>query len=94
MTQPTHPLAIQSNFKLKDLILEILAQSYSILTLDEILLGIKKSKIPHTVDKKIIRRLINKLTKKGLVEYVYIDLSYGVRMVNYHSSSNSLEAAT
>ena len=94
MTQHTHPLTTQSNLKLKDLILEILTVSNSVLTLDEILLGVKKSKIPYVVDKKIIRSLINKLAKKGFVEYVYMDHSYGVRIIDYHFSNNNLEAAT
>ena len=45
MTQQTHPLTTHSNLKLKDLILEILAESNSVLTLDEILRGVKNSGI-------------------------------------------------
>lgn len=88
MTQHTHQLTTHSNLKLKDLILAILAESNSVLTLDEILKGVKNSGIQYKIDKRIIRRLINKLTKKGLVEYVYVDLSYGVRSVNHHISNN------
>ncbi|OLS26931.1 MAG: hypothetical protein HeimC2_13620 [Candidatus Heimdallarchaeota archaeon LC_2] len=94
MTQHTHPLTTHSNLKLKDLILEILIKSNSVLTLDEILRGVIISGIPYKVDKKIIRRLINKLTKKGLVEYVYVNHSYSVRLVDYQFSSNNLEVAT
>lgn len=88
MTQHTHPLTTHSNLKLKDLILEVLIKSNSVLTLDEILRGVKNSGITYNVDKRIIRRLINKLTKKGLVEYVYVDLSYGIRSVNHQISND------
>lgn len=94
MSRYFNQLTPHKNFSLKDLILEILSQRNSVLTLNEILDGVKRSETPYYVDKKIIRRLINKLAKKGLLEYVYVDLSYGVRLVDYHFSSFNIEAVT
>ena len=94
MTQHTHPLTTHRNLNLKDLILNMLTESNSVLALDEILKGVKNSRIQYKIDKRIIRRLITKLAKNGLVEYVYVDLSYGVRLVDFQLNDNNLEAAT
>ena len=86
MTQHLHPLATQSKLNLKNLIIHILEESNSVLTLDEILVAIGRHKFPFDINKSKIRALVNKLAKKGIVEYVYIDLSYGIRLANHQEN--------
>ena len=89
MTQYLYPLTNTSNFNLKELIIQILGKNNSILTLDEILIGLKQSKFPFEINKTKIRGLLNKLAKKEIVEYVYIDLSYGIRLLNRPNTDNN-----
>lgn len=89
MTQHLHQQTTQRKFNLKELIIHILRESNSVLTLDEILIGLKRQKFPFEVNKTKIRNLINKLAKKEIVEYVYIDLSYGIRLMNHHDANIS-----
>ena len=86
MTQHLHPQTTLNKLNLKDLIIHILGESKSVLTLDEILIGLRRHKFPFEINKAKIRGLVNKLAKKEIVEYVYIDLSYSIRLVNHHNS--------
>ncbi|MHA2099506.1 MAG: hypothetical protein ACW99A_12580 [Candidatus Kariarchaeaceae archaeon] len=94
MTQHLHPLKTHSNLKLKEIILIILAENNSVLTLDELLIGLKGYKTTYEINKSKIRRLVNKLAKQGIIEYVYIDLSYGIRLVNSRDDSTNVEVIT
>lgn len=94
MTQHLHPQNTHSNLKLKDYIFHILEESNSVMTLDEILASLIKHNAPYDLNKLKIRRLVNKLARKGLLEYVYIDHSYGVRMVNFHNKNEQIETVT
>ncbi len=94
MTQHLHPQTTQNKLNLKDLIIHILRENKSVLTLDEILIGLKRHKFPFEISKTKIRGLVNKLAKKEIVEYVYIDLSYGIRLMNYHNTNSNIEVVS
>lgn len=85
MTQRLHPQPTQNKLILRELIILILGENNSVLTLDEILIGLKQYKFPFEINKGKIRGLVNKLAKKEIVEYVYIDLSYGIRLMNHNN---------
>ena len=95
MTQHLHPQTTQNKLNLKELILHILQENDSVLTLHEILIGLRRHKFSFEINKTKIRGLINKLAKKEMVEYVYIDLSYGVRLMNRNNTDiNNIEVVS
>ena len=71
---------IKPNMGLKEAIFQVLSKHSTALTVDEIVNSIKRLHVPYEVNATIVNRVLQKLAKQDLVEFVYLDLSYGVRL--------------
>ena len=66
---------------LREVILDIIRQSDHTLTPKEILEESKSYFLPFDPTMNRVNNLLQKLTRHNLLEFVYLDLSYGVRLV-------------
>ena len=71
---------IKPNMGLKEVIFQILSNHKDALTVDEIVHSIQRLRMPYEVNTTVVNRVLQKMAKQDLIEFVYIDLSYGVRL--------------
>ena len=73
----------------RDLILKILESTLEVFTLEDLLVNLNKYELPYFFDIDKLKRIIQKLANQELVEFVYIDHSYGVRRKSPMNTDNT-----
>jgi hypothetical protein len=84
-------LSKRKKFKsLREVIMDIVKQSDQTLTLKEILAESKLYFLPFEPTMNSVNSLLQKLARHNIIEFVYLDLSYGVRLVNQEEPDFSI----
>lgn len=73
----------------RDLILKFLESSLEVHTLEVLLVEINKYELPYFFDIEKLKRIIQKMANQELIEFVYIDHSYGVRIKSPLDTDNT-----